>query len=67
MLSVQCALRVLHITSHGFENDPCSTDECKEGPWDGAERVEKATLGDSADQLNGHGSDDRLYKGQVPA
>ena len=62
MLLVQCALRVLHITSHGLENDPCSTDGCEEGPLNGAERVEIAAIDDPADQVNGDGSDDRLYK-----
>lgn len=63
MLPVQCALRVLHITSHGLENDPCSTDGCKEGPWNRAERVEMATIDDPATKVNGHDSDDRLYEG----
>ena len=62
MLLMQRALRVLHITRHGLENDPCSTDGCEEGPWNGAERVEIAAVDDPANQINGDGSDGRLYE-----
>ena len=62
MFLVQCALRVLHITRHGLEDDPCSTYGRKEGPWDGVKRVEVAAIDDPAKQINGKGSDDRLYE-----
>jgi hypothetical protein len=62
MLLVQCALRVLHITRHDLEDDPCSTYGCKEGPWNGVKRVEVVTIDDPAKQINEEGSDDRLYE-----
>lgn len=62
MLLVQCALRVLHITRHGLEDNPCSTDGCEEGPWNGAERVEVAAIDNPANQIDEDGSDRRLYK-----
>lgn len=62
MLLVQRALRVLHITRHSLKDDPCSTDGCEEGPWNGAERVEVAAIDDPANQIDGDGSDGRLYE-----
>lgn len=62
MLVVQCALRVLHITLHGLENDPCSTDGCEERPWNGAERMEITAIDDPANQVNGDDSDGRVYE-----
>ncbi len=57
---MQCALRVLHITRTGLENDPCSTDGCEEGPWNGAERVEVAAIDDPGNQIDRDGSDGQL-------
>ena len=62
MLLMQRALRVLHITCRGLEDDPCSTNGREEGPWNGAERVEVAAIDDPADQIDGEGGDGRLYE-----
>ena len=62
MLLVQRALRMLHITRCGLENDPCSTDGCEEGSWNGAERVDIAAIDDPANEVDEDGSDGRLYK-----
>lgn len=62
MLLVQYALRMLHVTRQGLEDDPCSTDGCEEGPRNGAQRVEVAAIDDPAKQVDGDGSDGCLYK-----
>ncbi len=66
MLLVQSTLRVLHVTRHGLENNPCSADGCEEGPWNGAERVKVAAIDDPASQVDGDGSGGRLYEREVP-
>lgn len=53
---------MLHITCHGLEDNPCSTDGCEEGPWNGVERVEKATIDDPGNRIDGDGNHSRLYK-----
>lgn len=52
VLLVQCALRVLHITCHSLEDNPCSTDGCEEGSWNRTERVEVAAIDDPADHID---------------
>lgn len=60
MFLVQCALCVLHITRRGLDNNPCSTDGSKEGPWNGAERVEVAAIDNPANRVYGDGGESRL-------
>ena len=56
---------MLHITHHGLEDDPCSTDGCEEGPWNRAERVEVATVDNPAKQIDEDSSEGRLYEQRV--
>lgn len=66
MLLVQRTLRVLHITLHGFEDDPHPTNGCKERPWNGMERVKIAAINDPADEIECNSCEERLYCRQVP-
>lgn len=62
MLLLQYALRVLHITLHSLEDNPCLTDGCEEGPWKGAQGLEVAATDDPTNHIYGDGSDSRLYE-----
>ena len=62
MFLVQCALSVFHITHHGLEDDPCSTDVSEEGPWNRAERMKVAAIDDPAKHIDGDSSQGRLYE-----
>ena len=66
MFLVQCSLRVFHITLHGLEDDPGSTEGCQEGPWNGAKRVEVAAIDDPANGIDGERGDSCLYEREVP-
>ena len=53
---------MLHVTCHGFEDNPCSTDRCEEGSWNRAERMEVAAIDNPAKQVDRDDNDSCLYK-----
>ncbi len=60
MLSVQAALRMLHVSGPSLVDDPYSTERCQEGSRNGAERVEEAAVGDPASQIEDNSNDSSL-------